>query len=1268
MMDISLGDLDSLWAPSNNPSAVEACIAPDVDHQPALEPPISYLDDCPISSIEEATSVGAPHEPSAFREEPFDLEAITHACDHAAPFDGVELQIRSANGERLTSKDEDFTPDLHTANTAQGKPVVVEIPVSTLIQPRSLYQGFVPPATQVREREAIAALLEAAESRQPAQEDHIEFDLEDFSIYVNSEYYPYELRPLHHLAVRQASDRFYFDGVVVHGDDRFYLNRIPFRQIPIGNYGSEEHTVGEHIWIRSELNEREGTELYYKLRSPSTEYSRFYEPFLWIADLAKHVIDFCDHLKDRGHRAVLHDFRSHFGVWLLQTHSQSAAFQRWYAANRSDDFRGALVANIEFIWKEANGLDPGNARYHTIWKEAKSLDMYQPNLTSSPKALVRDDELAHAKLSRYQNRGEVSPTIVTPYAYGLFSHMVFGNVLKRVKPSAAIHKKQAAFMQGKRPIQQSSPPAVKRDSHDRDALIASIRAGDVISTKPDDKETGTEWTQGKSKHHQGHYVWFGLVQEVHKSPRGSLSFDVIWLYQSVDTPCGMMKYPWKNELFLSDNCTCHHDTGRVHAEQILKTHSVEWFGSPSTKAEFFVRQTYLADDCRWTSLKKEHLTCTGQKFGEEQAYRVGDAVLVETKPRALLLENFIIEAFFDEDEKRYVRLRRLLRRKAVDKSAPNSPSNELVYTDQFVEISARRIFRRCLVRAFQPGEKITTAYDCDGTGNAFFMTHQEVINEDGEVIYAPLDISRLHQLRQGFDPSRAEHLQKLQGLDLFCGGGNFGRGLEDGGAIEMRWANDIWSKAIHTYMANCEPGACTPFLGSVDDLLLHAMKGDHSKVPQPGDVDFISAGSPCPGFSLLTVDKTTDKQRKNQSLVASFASFVDLYRPSYGLLENVPQMVNTKKARDACVFSQLVCALVGLGYQTQVMFLDAWSFGAPQSRSRVFLCFTAPGFRMPRVPAPSHSHPPGVRFNKLGEMSCGRPFDSRELVSTPFQYVSSSEATADLPNIQDGKPDYCVGFPDHRVCVGFTSLLRNQIWHIPTLPWGLGFSKAWYGRPALPRSLSESDRLLYPPEPSSRVKRPSKGWSRVRPDGLFSTVSTTCVPTDSRMGTVNHWSQHRPISVLEARRAQGFRDHEVLVGAPPVQWHIVGNSVARQVSIALGLAIREAWFGTLLDEPAAAPETRSATEAFSTSGSAVAAADATAAIRVDSSSPDTSSEDRVFAATAYPSTSLTPATSESVGASDCEGSRKRLLEIYVEVAAKRSRPSPGPNLGLEGGR
>lgn len=327
-----------------------------------------------------------------------------------------------------------------------------------------------------------------------------------------------------------------------------------------------------------------------------------------------------------------------------------------------------------------------------------------------------------------------------------------------------------------------------------------------------------------------------------------------------------------------------------------------------------------------------------------------------------------------EEGKTTYRLRRLRRRREVDEAAGAVP-NELVYSELLTAACKQRILGRCHVRVFPAGAEIPTPYDWAGV-SGFFMTHRRTAGADGGERCEPLEAAPA-SLRQGPDPGLAT--VKLRGLDLFCGGGNFGRGLEDGGGIEMRWANDYDSRAVHTFMANAAaPESVAPFVGSVDDLQRLAMQGRFSRaVPAMGNVDFVSGGSPCSGFSRLTNDKTTAQQRKNQSLVAAFASFVDLYRPKYGLLENVPSIVQKRASRDQDVLSQLICAVVSLGYKTRFFLLDASVCGSPQRRSRVFLAFAAPGLRLPGKPPVTHAHLPDTRAHSLGRLPTGEPMAER---------------------------------------------------------------------------------------------------------------------------------------------------------------------------------------------------------------------------------------------------------------------------------------------------
>ncbi|KAK4124320.1 hypothetical protein N657DRAFT_663422 [Parathielavia appendiculata] len=786
-------------------------------------------------------------------------------------------------------------------------------------------------------------------------------------IHPKSQYEGY-MRSLQHMATKLRHFRFYFDGVLSLGPVEHYIQQVEVSGLPIGNYGTTHSTVQGQIWIRSRLNSKK--EIYYLLKKPRVEYERFYTPFLWIADLAKHVVDYSAFMIQQRRRVEINSFKSHFSQWLADTHGQSAEFQNWRRKHPSDDYRTGR--------------------------------------TMAAKGAVQDDR------------------------------------------------------------------------------------------------------------------WFGLVQKVHVAKNGARSFYVTWFYRPVETPCCMMKYPWPNELFLSDHCTCEEGhEARIKEHQVLATHDIDWFGSPDgDNGEFFVRQTYVVETRRWVALQESHMRCCHGR--QSLAFKTGDTVLASMLNSQPFTEVYEVVKGFRQGQTIFVRLRRLLRRNQIDPGA-DAPPNELVYTDELLVAKPDRVIGRCLVRFLRAGEPIPTPYDRGGTGNLFYIIHRLQPQNGSTSKCMPFNGEFPASLRQGFDPTQ-QTFRKLRGMDLFCGSGNFGRGLEEGGAVEMRWINDIWDRAIHTL----------------------ALEGKYcDNVPRPGEVEFISAGSPCPGFSLLTQDKKALAQIKNQSLVASFASFVDFYRPQYGILENVSSIVQSHRNRSEDVLSQLFCAIVGMGYQAQLVLGDAWSHGAPQSRNR----------KLPKAPLLSHSHFSEVTNRGLGQLCNGEAFVRRSFQLTPFNYVSAGEATADLPLIGDGKAEPAIAFPDHRVSVTVSSTLRAQIAAIPTKPHGMSFATAW--RKGHGGVMSRSDRELFPEKGFRVLSSASLGWARVDPGGVFRTVTTSCQSTDMMTGTILHWADNRPLTVQEVRRAQGFPDEEVLLGSLADQWKLVGNSVARQMALALGLKFRE---------------------------------------------------------------------------------------------------------------
>lgn len=272
---------------------------------------------------------------------------------------------------------------------------------------------------------------------------------------------------------------------------------------------------------------------------------------------------------------------------------------------------------------------------------------------------------------------------------------------------------------------------------------------------------------------------------------------------------------------------------------------------------------------------------------------------------------------------------------------------------------------------------------------------------------------------------------------------------------------------------------------------------------------------------------------------------MDLYRPQYGILENVVNMASTRTGyEDQNVLSHVVACLVSMGYQVNQYIMDAWNYGSAQQRSRVFLCIAAPGLDPIVQPEHTHSRPyEDTGGRSLGTLPNGQRFGEREHYATPFTFMSARTVTSDLPDIGNGNVQSCIPFPDHRLARTPACTERALIERIPINPPGCGYKEA----------LAFD---LVPPLLQKHKKEVGRSYRRIKANGLVATITTTISLQDARNGAMIHWSQHRSISILEARRVQGYPDEEVIIGNPAQQYEIVGNGVDRKVAFALGLALR----------------------------------------------------------------------------------------------------------------
>ncbi|EME42042.1 hypothetical protein DOTSEDRAFT_72966 [Dothistroma septosporum NZE10] len=1033
--------------------------------------------------------------------------------------------------------------------------------------PRSAYQGWKPPTEPTIEAQAIAELRTAFARKYHDDDDrpgYTFFHLDDFTIYRpnNISYHEGELVSLHLLS-QDRYPEFVLNGTLSVDDQQFYLQAVPFRILAIEGYGEIEDTQLENqMCIQSRIGGKQ--HVWYQLGRPAPEYQRFYQPFLWLARFTKHFVDY---LLEGKHITLAH-FQGRFLLWLKAQYSDETSFRAWISVAGLEDFRTTVAANVGFLRKECHGVDPGRLLHHPIWGEVDPL-----------------------RLAAIRERHHIEQhTVVTPYAYECFKSMYFGDQLAErnmaLEMLSKVKKRKRRLRLTPRYLPQHestavssllTPTSMARDSPEP---LVDVSAGDVVCVHPD---LGSKWGSDSTP-------WFVYVQRVRAHGDRTL-LDVLWLYEPKDTTMGKAYYPFKNELFMSDNCSCGREA--LDLECAIEKLDVSWFAKdPYAETGLFVRQKFRTvhqeDTYDFVALQEPDFACKCQEhvpiFEECRAkHAIGDTVLVrewsgdrgEDRLQAAQIVRF-------NTAKRRIQLRRLFRRSEVDPKTRNVRPNELVLSPETYDESCDKIIRKCHVRFFSPVSveqgRLATPYDLDGLGDFYIIVSPEpratlvdtlpLPDDNGELLY-DANNSLLPQLHQGWNPEDAPPRAKLKGMGIFCGGGTFDRGLEEGGGIDFRYAVDWAEHALHSHRANvANPDRVTYFLGSVNDCLADAMRGNRH-VALPGQVQLISAGSPCPGFSRLQTNMLSDDSRRNASMVASVVAFVDFYVPEYFVLENVVSMTSGMgRNKDENVFSQIIAALVGLGYQVQQFLMDAWSYGSSQQRSRVFIIASAAGLPPLKQPQHSHAHPTDEPVGRaLGKSTNGLSFGNRRNCFTPFEHVNPRAATFDLPNLDDAQVQLCVTHPDHRTAINEPAVNRTRMAVVPTRPHGMGLMQA--KRKGLLRGepSNHCDKVNH-----IRRMATSRMYSRVYPKFLFPTIITRMAVSDGINGRWLHWDQPRALTVMEARRAQGYLDHEVLVGNAAQQLKIVGNSVDRKVALVLGLLLRESWMESHTDSESAIAE------------------------------------------------------------------------------------------------
>ncbi|KAH0007260.1 S-adenosyl-L-methionine-dependent methyltransferase, partial [Aureobasidium melanogenum] len=989
----------------------------------------------------------------------------------------------------------------------------VVVDPGNLCYPASYYAGYKPSHPITSERDAINALALIWNSKDRSSHEHNIWQLNNYSIYRKGDDYrhAYELCPLQNLKTESGVNELLFDGNLSIDGEQRYVHGVSFERLAIEGYGDESDTVS--ACIQTALARK--ANVWYQLGTPASQYLRYHQTFLWVSRFTKYVVDF---LEDSEQPVTLSRFRRSFYPYVMQKYGSSSTTNSWLKQHKSHDFRQAFCANLGFIIKECYSLN----------QQLLEEPIFGETDTKQLKVIPMEK-------TAYET------TVVTPFVFELFRKMPFHSqmqVLSEVSLVALRKQKTRRIELGLTPLscRPTSMPELQPCKRE-------IRKGDVVSVAAN---TSTQWRASTGN------LWFAYVQQVRLLKSGTQKLDVLWLYEPSDTTLGHGYYPYKNELFLSDNCSCGKDS--IDVELVQSIVPVQWFSTDpkESRDSFFVRQKFRTEPTLgaydFVQLQQSDFSCGCNSIETEmdkvkQEFALGDTVLVYRLIAGKeSLEPAIVRGFnFDT-----ITLQTFLRSRR-DLGEKEAAPNQLTLNDALFDLEPDCVTRHCRVATFDSAAGIRAPYDRNGAGDLWFVISSS----------PPTWTFVEHEIAAD---------SKLKGMGMFCGSGSFDRGLEEGGGLNFKWGIDWAERALHSYRANVEePEKLNLFLGSVNDYLGKAIKGTKdSRVATVGDVDLLAAGSPCPGFSVLQRDRNSVQSLRNCSLVASVCSYVDFYMPTYLVLENVIGMARSpSNAKDLNVFSQVLCCLVSMGYQVQQLLMDPGHYGSCQSRQRIFIIATAPGHKAPALPPQTHTCSELETYARaIGYASNGLPFGKRKYDVCPFVSLTAEEAFQDLPDIGNSHVQTCVAKPDHRTCRHESSRKRALIQMVPRCPYEQGFIQA-----VAKGKMSKNAIAAYAWQNKNRASANSKSWARIYPDRLVGCLTTDIKPHDSFLGRTLHYGQHRTMSVMEARRVQGLPDNEVILGTPSQQWNQIGNGVDRKVALAIGLQVANACRETLATGP-----------------------------------------------------------------------------------------------------
>lgn len=354
----------------------------------------------------------------------------------------------------------------------------------------------------------------------------------------------------------------------------------------------------------------------------------------------------------------------------------------------------------------------------------------------------------------------------------------------------------------------------------------------------------------------------------------------------------------------------------------------------------------------------------------------------------------------------------------------------------------------------------------------------------------------------------------MKAVDLFCGCGGLSVGLEMAG-FNVLAGVDIEAKYISTFAHN---------FGSSK-----ALNVDLTKIPprafmkqlgiKAGELDILSGGPPCQGFSKNVPRKVRYLESSNNLLIKTFLDYCEVIQPRMVLMENVAEM---KNGFEQSYTTEIIERLNEAGYTVTSVVLNAAEYGVPQRRRRAFFLANRLGTQFS---SPSVTHFPSAE-NKNNQLS----------MLPRLSYVTVWDAIGDLPQLKHGEGNEECEYAEAPFSAFQKEIRKGQKKvknHIARLLQPLQYKRL--------SSLKPGQGLKDLP-PELRVKGGYSGaYGRLTKDMIAPTITRWVFhPGSGRWG---HPIDPRVLTIREAARIQGFPDSFEFTGSYNDQAGQVGNAV-----------------------------------------------------------------------------------------------------------------------------